>query len=174
MRSNAKLLKFIIGLCMTAAGFLKLAGHMTVSSSFFSRIHIGSLSLGNSILMLPFIIGVIWLFASGGKSRPAGVLMGIGLLAAVLSVILNANIHLWMMPFSEWILVLVLLFGGIGLLLNALLGKDTVSSASDGGSDDFLSKKEEKFSFTEKKDLEKHRKDMEKLDRELEKLKKDL
>ena len=120
MGENKGLWKLIIGALMVLIGLYRLSQNLFVSSSLFGRVSLFGLQFNNGIFLIPFIIGVIWLFASEGRSRLAGGLMGLSILALILQVIVSVNVRLWRMPFTDWLIVLVLIFGGIGLIAGAL------------------------------------------------------
>lgn len=126
--------KMTIGSIMTGLGLLKLSQSLVVTSGFFSRIHIFGMSLSNGIFMIPFVIGIVMLFATGFKSKVAPYLMGGGTLLMLLFIIATANVRLRMMSFYSWILLMLLLFGGTGLIINSLMDKD-----GNGGSEDKMS-----------------------------------
>ena len=69
--------------------------------------------------MIPFIIGIIWMFASGG-SFLSKVFTGISVLLIIAAIIISTRIYLVHLSLYEWILILVLIFGGAGLLAKVL------------------------------------------------------
>lgn len=65
--------------------------------------------------MVPFIIGVVWMFASEGSFASKAFTVA-GVLIIIAAVIMTTNISLVHITLFEWILILVLIFGGAGLL----------------------------------------------------------
>lgn len=119
-KSGNELLKFLAGLVMLIAGLFILSQKVMVYSGFRGYgFRIGGMQLGNGLIMVPFIAGIIWLFASGG-SFGAKVLTGLGALFIVLEIVMTTNIKLVHVTLFEWIVILVLLFGGAGLLARVL------------------------------------------------------
>lgn len=119
-KSGNELLKFLAGLVMLIAGLFILSQKVMVYSGFWGYgFRIGGMQLGNGLIMVPFIAGIVWLFASGG-SFGAKVLTGLGALFIVLEIVMTTNIKLMHVTLFEWIVILVLLFGGAGLLARVL------------------------------------------------------
>lgn len=105
---------------MLIAGLFILSQKVMVYSGFWGYgFRIGGMQLGNGLIMVPFIAGIVWLFASGG-SFGAKVLTGLGALFIVLEIVMTTNIKLVHVTLFEWIVILVLLFGGAGLLARIL------------------------------------------------------
>lgn len=63
--------------------------------------------------MIPFIAGIVWMFASDG-SFASKVFTVLSVILIITSVILTTNIYLTHMSLFEWIVILVLIFGGAG------------------------------------------------------------
>lgn len=116
-----ELLQFLGGLAMLVVGLFILSQKVMVSSGFFGAdIWFGSFHMNNGLIMIPFIIGIVWMFASGG-SFLSKVFTGIGVLLIIAAIILSTRIYLVHLTLYEWILILVLIFGGAGLLARVLL-----------------------------------------------------
>ena len=75
--------------------------------------------MGNGLIMVPFIIGVVWMFASEG-STASKFFTAAGVLIIVVAVIMTTHISLVHTTLYEWALILVLIFGGAGLLARIL------------------------------------------------------
>lgn len=115
-----ELLQFIGGLAMLAVGLFILSQKVVVASGFFGAgIWLGDFHMNNGLIMIPFIIGIVWMFASGG-SLLSKVFTGISVLFIIAAIILSTRIYLVHMTLYEWILILVLIFGGAGLLARVL------------------------------------------------------
>lgn len=119
-KAGNELLQFLGGLAMLVVGLYIFSQKVMVSSSFWGGgMWLGGFRMSNGIIMIPFIIGVVWMFASGG-SFASKVLSGAGVLFIIVSVILSTNISLVHITLFEWILILILIFGGAGLLARVL------------------------------------------------------
>ena len=74
-------------------------------------------------VMVPLIIGVVWMFASGGSfvSKVFTVLSVILIIAAIV-----ASTRIWLVTITmyEWVLILVLIFGGAGLVAKVLFANN--------------------------------------------------
>ena len=114
---------FFLGLAMAAAGGWLLTNQVTVSSEFFAsgillpvvnyRMNAFGLSL------IPFIFGVGFLFFNG-KSLTGWILTVAGLSIILVGILLS--LHIFFRPTSLFntLIMLVLLFGGIGLIARSL------------------------------------------------------
>ena len=73
--------------------------------------------------MVPLIIGVVWMFASGGSfvSKVFTVLSVILIIAAIVA---STRILLVTITMYEWVLILVLIFGGAGLVAKVLFANN--------------------------------------------------
>jgi len=107
--------QFLFGFALAVAGGWLLMNQVTVSSG--SWMFFGYDAFGLSLI--PFIVGVGLLFFNG-KSVIGWLLLVAGLVIVLAGVI--ANLHVWFRPTSLFntLLMLALLFGGIGLIARAL------------------------------------------------------
>lgn len=116
-----ELLQFLAGLAMLVAGLFIFSQKVMVSSGFFGHgLHIGGFYMSNGLVMVPFIIGVVWIFASEG-SFPSKVFTAAGVLIIIMAIIMTTNLRLVRITLYEWIVILVLIFGGAGMLARILL-----------------------------------------------------
>jgi uncharacterized protein len=114
---------FFLGLAMAFAGGWLLTNQVTVSSQYFAsgfmvpviNYHMNSFGLS----LVPFVIGIGCLFFNG-KSI-AGWVLTVGGFAIIVAGILM-SLHIFFQPTSLFntLLMLVLLFGGLGLVLRSL------------------------------------------------------
>lgn len=127
-KSGNELLRFLGGLAMLIAGLFIFSQKVMVYSSFFGGSWgFGGFYMSNGIIIIPLIIGIVWMFASGG-SFGSKILTGAGVIFIIAAVILSTNIRLVHISLFEWILILILIFGGAGLVARILLacpGKDS-------------------------------------------------
>lgn len=114
-KEKNELLEFLAGMAMFIVGLYILSQRVMVSTSWFS---IGGFYLRGGLLFVPLIAGIIWLFATG--SRGAKILTTLGGAFVVISVILSVDVHLMSMSLFDWVVLLVLIFGGLGLLCKVL------------------------------------------------------
>lgn len=158
-KAKNELLQFLGGLMMLVVGLFILSQKVMVYSSFFGyRMMLGRFSMNNGMIMIPFIIGIVWMFASGG-SFASKVFTGLGVLIIVVSIILTTNLSLIHMSLYEWVLILVLIFGGAGLLVRILLVNP--DSASAGLND--RNEVDEKYRLDESRRLREVEKEIERI-----------
>ena len=104
-----ELMQFVGGVIMLVVGLYILSQKVMVSSSYgFFSMWGGRFSSG--LIMVPLIIGVVWMFATGGSF--------VSKVFTVLSVILVS------ITMYEWVLILVLIFGGAGLVAKVLFANN--------------------------------------------------
>ena len=119
-KAGNELLQFLAGLAMLIAGLFFFSQKVIVYSGLFGYgFRIGGFNMSNGLIMVPFIIGVVWMFASGG-SFPSKVFTAAGVLIIILAIIMTTNIRLVHITLYEWVIILVLIFGGAGLLVRVL------------------------------------------------------
>ncbi len=127
-----ELLQFLAGLVMLIAGLFIFSQKVIVSSSFVGGFSMGGMSMTSGLLLVPLIAGIVWMFASGA-SFPSKVLTGVGVFLIVAAIIASTSIHLVSMTLYDWVLILVLIFGGVGLLAKVLLVGDYQDDEEDRG-----------------------------------------
>lgn len=115
-KARNELLQFFAGLAMLVAGLFIFSQKVMVSSGFFGYgFRLGGFHMSNGLIMVPFIIGIVWMFASEG-SFPSKIFTALGVLIVIVAVIMTTNISLVHVTLFEWVVILVLIFGGAGLL----------------------------------------------------------
>ncbi len=130
--------RFLIGSAMIYLGLYLMLQSVTVTSGFgLGMVLFGISALGpyfgitSGMIMVPFSFGVAMIFYNA--KMIAGWALAIGsLLALIYGVIVSTHFMLRTMTAFDLILILVLLFGGIGLFLSSLRPLDGPSSASSG------------------------------------------
>lgn len=122
---NAKneLLQFLAGLAMLVAGLFIFSQKVVVYSSFMSGFSLGGIRMTSGLMIVPLIAGIVWMFASGA-SFPSKIMTGLGVFVIIIGVIVSTDIRLTAMTLYSWIVILVLIFGGAGLLAKVLLVGD--------------------------------------------------
>ena len=134
-KARNELLQFLAGLAMLITGLFIFSQKVMVSSGFFGyRLRLGGFHVNNGLIMVPFIIGVVWMFASEG-SFASKVFTAAGVLIIVVAIIMTTNISLIHISLFEWGLILVLIFGGAGLLARILFAGRRVQESEASGAD---------------------------------------
>ena len=119
-KARNELLQFLGGLAMLIGGLFLFSQKVMVSSGFGMGFLLGGVRVASGLLIIPLIIGIVWLFASGG-SMGSKIMIGVGVLIIIAGVIASTTIRLQTITLYEWVIMLVLIFGGAGLLTKILL-----------------------------------------------------
>jgi hypothetical protein len=114
---------FFLGFAMACAGGWLLTNQVTVSSEYFAsgflipfvnyRMNAFGLSL------IPFIMGIGFLFFNG-KSLAGWLLTIAGLVIILVGILMSLHIYFRPTSLFNTLLMLVLLFGGLGLIVRSL------------------------------------------------------
>ncbi|MEE1217592.1 MAG: hypothetical protein U0K78_08840 [Agathobacter sp.] len=115
-----ELLEFLGGVAMLAVGLYWFSLNVRVSSTFFSgSLMLGSITIHNGLVIVPFIIAVILVFIKP-ESFGRKLFLGISVLLIIASIIYSTNFHLVSMSLFEWAGILILIFGGLALVCKIL------------------------------------------------------
>ena len=107
--------QFFIGLIMAGVGGYLITNQVTVTTSFWRFGQYG----GFGLTMLPLLIGVAFLFYNG-KSIIGWLLTVVGAGIILASILMNMDIYFRQTTLFNTIVMLGLLFGGLGLLARSL------------------------------------------------------
>jgi hypothetical protein len=109
---------FFLGLALAAAGGYLLLNQVQVHGGYW---RFGGYGYGASfgLTLVPLLLGVMFLFADG-KSTPGWILTGLGAVILVAGIIVNLDIHFRQTSLFNTLVMLVLLFGGVGLVFRSL------------------------------------------------------
>jgi uncharacterized protein len=107
--------EFFIGAIMAAAGGYLLLNQVTVTTSFWRFGQYG----GFGLTMLPLLVGVAFLFYNG-KSAIGWLLTVTGAGIILASILMNMDIYFRQTSLFNTLVMLVLLFGGLGLVARSL------------------------------------------------------
>jgi hypothetical protein len=107
--------QFFIGLTMTVVGVYLLLNQVQVTTSFWSFGRFG----GFGPTLLPLLVGVAFLFYNG-KSFIGWLLTGLGLAIILAGILMNMDIYFRQTSLFNTIVMLGLLFGGLGLIARSL------------------------------------------------------
>lgn len=113
--------QFVLGLAMSLAGGYMLLTQVQVSSGgFWGRTYFGGVTPFGATMIL-FILGVVLLFYDSDKIW-GWALAGGSLVIVLIGLIANLRIYLVSTPFYVLLVMLILLFGGLGLMLRSQRG----------------------------------------------------
>ena len=107
--------EFFIGSIMAAAGGYLLLNQVQVTTSFWRFGAYG----GFGITLIPLLVGVAFLFYNG-KSVVGWLLTAIGAAIILAGVLMNMDIYFRQTTLFNTIMMLCLLFGGLGLVARSL------------------------------------------------------
>jgi hypothetical protein len=107
--------EFIVGLIMAATGGYLILNQVQVTTSFWRFGQYG----GFGLTLLPLLVGVAFLFYNG-KSIIGWLLTIAGAAIILASVLMNMDIYFRQTTLFNTIVMLGLLFGGLGLIARSL------------------------------------------------------
>ena len=107
--------QFFIGLAMAVVGAYMLLNQVQVTTSFWNFGRFG----GFGPTLVPLLIGVAFLFYDG-KSIVGWLLTGLGSAIILAAILMNMDIYFRQTSLFNTLVMLVLLFGGLGLLARSL------------------------------------------------------
>jgi uncharacterized protein len=106
---------FVIGFLMAVAGAWLLTNQVTVTSGYWRLWGYNAFGLS----LLPFVIGIAFLFFDG-RSILGWLLTVAGAVIIFMGILTNLDVYFRPTSLFNTILMLVLLFGGIGLIARSL------------------------------------------------------
>ena|SRR5712691_7367956 len=130
---------FLLGFAMACAGGWLLTNQVTVSSEYFASgfmlpiVNYRMNSFGLSLV--PFIIGIGFLFYNG-KSLAGWLLTIAGLVIILAGILLSLHIYFQPTTLFNTLLMLVLLFGGLGLVFRSLKAIPRAEAGQGGKAED--------------------------------------
>ena len=115
--------QFVIGMVMLAAGLYLFCNRVTVVSGLFTgMIRVGGFNIASGLCIVPLIFGIILIFYN--PSAFIGKLVTIlGVIVIIAAIIASTRIYMPAISLYEWLLYLVLIFGGGTLLARVLFAK---------------------------------------------------
>ena len=111
---------FVLGLVMLGVGGYLLLQTVQVHGGYWNWGWAGGYGRSFGISLIPLLFGIGILFYDG-RSFPGRLLTGFGALFILTGIILNLDIHLQQTSLFNIILMLVLVVGGVGLILRAVM-----------------------------------------------------
>lgn len=107
--------QFFIGLTMAVVGIYLLLNQVQVTTSFWNFGRYG----GFGPTLLPLLVGVAFLFYNG-RSIVGWLLTGLGVAIILAGILMNLDIYFRQTTLFNTIVMLGLLFGGLGLIARSL------------------------------------------------------
>jgi hypothetical protein len=106
---------FVAGVLMVAAGGYLLLNQVQVTTSYWSFGGRGAFGLS----LLPLLAGIAFLFYDG-KSMPGWLLTAVGAVIILAGVLMHMDIYFRQTSLFNTLVMLALLFGGVGLVARSL------------------------------------------------------
>ncbi|MEM6479687.1 MAG: hypothetical protein AAF841_13900 [Pseudomonadota bacterium] len=113
---------FLLGLAMMIAGGYLLLNGIVVRPTFgfgMGVFRLGGVQVTTGMVLIPFIFGIALIFYNS-RNWAGWLLAGGSVIALVAGVIANIRIEMTGMSIFDLLVILVLLFGGLGLFLRSL------------------------------------------------------
>jgi hypothetical protein len=111
---------FLLGLIMAIVGGYLLMQEVSVHGGYWSFGFAGGYGRSFGLTLLPLLFGIGILFANG-SSFAGRVLTGGGALIILAGIIMNLDIHFRETSLFNTLVMLILLVGGIGLIVRAVM-----------------------------------------------------
>ncbi len=121
---------FLLGLVMVILGGYLLLEHVQVTGGYWYMGWAGGYGRSFGISLIPLLFGIGILFYDG-RSFAGRFLTGAGALIILAGIIANLDIHFRQTSLFNVLLMLVLLVGGIGLVVRAVLPMPAREKADD-------------------------------------------
>jgi len=115
---------FLIGLVMMVAGGYLLLSNIVIRPVFglgTRAFGFGGVTVTTGMLLIPFMFGIAMIFYNGRSKIGWGLAIG-SIIALIAGVISNLTLQFASLSAFDLLVILVLLFGGIGLFLRSLRG----------------------------------------------------
>lgn len=107
--------EFLLGFVMACAGGYLLTQQVTVTSGFWTFWGYNAFGL----TLVPLLVGVALLFFNG-RSKPGWLLLIGGATILLAGILMNLEIYFRQTSLFNTLMMLVLLFGGVGLIARSL------------------------------------------------------
>ncbi len=115
---------FLIGLVMMVAGGYLLLSNIVIRPVFglgTRAFGFGGVTVTTGMLLIPFMFGIAMIFYNGRSKIGWALAIG-SIIALIAGVISNLTLQFASLSAFDLLVILVLLFGGIGLFLRSLRG----------------------------------------------------
>jgi hypothetical protein len=125
---------FLLGIIMIVVGGYLLMNQVTVHGGFWRFDFMGGYGRSFGITLLPLLFGIGILFFDG-RSFAGRILTGAGALFILAGVIVNLDIHFRQTTLFNTLVMLILLVGGVGLVVRAVMPMESKRGRDRGGRD---------------------------------------
>ena len=118
--------QFFAGLALMIVGLFILFNRVHVGPAGWGgwgTFRIGGFDFPSGLVIIPFIIGVVWMFSTNGNIM-SKIFTGFSVLIILAAIIMNTTFWLDRMTMFDWILILVMIFGGGGIVARVLFAEN--------------------------------------------------
>ena len=121
-RKNDFYLFFWSGLIMMVVGLFFLSQKVTVTNSFWGGgMRLMGMYINSGIVVVPFICSLIWLFIKTNMASKVALVLSVILILA--SLIQSTRFYIQYLSLFDWVVMLVLIFGGMAFIAKSMLIK---------------------------------------------------
>ena len=107
---------------MMVVGLFFLSQKVTVTNSFWGGgMRLMGVYINSGIVMVPFIFSLVWLFIKTNFASKVAVVLSVILILA--SLIQSTRFYIQYLSLFDWIVMLVLIFGGMAFIAKGLMMK---------------------------------------------------
>ena len=121
MKKNP-ILALVIGAVMLVTGLFWLMQIIQVSSLWGGGWTVGGIQISAGLTLVPFIAGIIWVFYDT-KSAAAKIVTALGAIIIIAGILMSIRFYVRPTSLYVFILIIVLIGGGCGLLARVLFKK---------------------------------------------------
>ena len=120
-RKPSDTIEFYVGILLLGAGLFFILNKTIVSSGFYAW-RIGTFNISSGLVIVPLLVGIIWLFYNP-KSILAKIISILGAIFIIASIIMGINISFTRTTLFDFVIMIVLMGSGAGLLLRSFFAK---------------------------------------------------
>lgn len=112
-------IEFYMGILLIISGMFFLFSKAVVHSGFNGWSVIGGINVSTGLIVIPLMLGIIWL-VNNPKSILARLITIAGSIFIVGSIIINIRITFTTTSMFDYLVMMLLIAGGVGLLLKSI------------------------------------------------------
>lgn len=109
---------FVVGFLLLTSGLLWLV-YKGIADVGFYGLHIGFIYIGKILAIIPFLIGIVWLYVNY-ESKEAKAVLVIGAIAMLIPVLKSLFYRFLPIPLYIYAIIMFLIFSGLGIVIRAI------------------------------------------------------
>ena len=107
---------------MLVVGLFFLSQKVTVTNSFWGGgIRLMGMHISSGLVIVPFIFSLVWMFIRPNKGSKIAMVLSVLLILA--SLIQSTRFYIQYLTLFDWVVMLVLIFGGAAFIAKSMLIK---------------------------------------------------